>query len=88
MIRNTFIFYTQIATMSNRSDNQLSNNLLDSDNQYVFIQLSQLLTGVDELDGDIAKEYYHEYLQQKFGIYLDELIGIYQSVVAINICII
>ena len=55
---------------------------VDANNENTFLQLSQLLTGLDHLDSNIAKEYYHEYLQQKFGIYLDELVGIYQHVVS------
>jgi hypothetical protein len=68
--------------VTKKLDNQLSNDLIDANNEEIFLQLSQLLTGVDKLDRNIAREYYHEYLQQKFGIYLDELIGIYQRAVA------
>jgi Membrane bound FAD containing D-sorbitol dehydrogenase len=68
--------------MAEKPDNQLSNELIDANNEDIFLQLSQLLTGVDKLDPNLAKEYYHEYLQQRFGIYLDELMGIYQRVVA------
>jgi hypothetical protein len=79
---NSFIFDTQKLDVANNSDNQLSNDLIDANNEDIFFQLSQLLTGLDKLDSKIAKEYYHEYLQQKFGIYLDELMGIYQRVMA------
>src|SRR6266508_5549674 len=45
-----------------------------------FLDLSRLLTGVNKLDPELAKPYYH-YLEQKFDRYLDELLGIYQELV-------
>jgi hypothetical protein len=82
LLRNSFISRLPEMNVAEKLDNQLSNDLINANNEEIFLQLSQLLTGVDKLDHNIAKEYYHEYLQQKFGIYLDELIGIYQRVVA------
>ena len=59
-----------------------NNNPIDTGNRDLFLELSKLLTGIKELDEDLANEYYHQYLQQKFGIDLDELMGIYRKVAA------
>lgn len=48
-------------------------------NKDIFFSLSKILTGQDRLDEDISEQYYHQ-LQQKMGIYLDELVGIYRKV--------
>ena len=61
-----------------------NNNPIDVDNRDLFLKLSKLLTGVEELDQGLAKEYYHQYLQQKFGVDLDELMGIYREIAAIS----
>ncbi len=45
----------------------------------IFLQISQELTGVINLDRDIATTYYH-LLEMKFGIHMDELLGIYKEV--------
>ena len=55
-------------------------SLIDLNNEDLFVGLSKMLTGVDTLQRQLADEYYHEYLQQTFGVYLDELIGIYREV--------
>jgi hypothetical protein len=45
----------------------------------IFLKISQELTGLTNLDRDLANDYYH-ILEMKFNIYIDELLGIYKQV--------